>query len=83
MNRNGKTMWETQAGKFTNSNKVNIYFCLTEFSATKKVTCKCHMEESNKGRYDMILGRDLVTAPVLDLRFYNNAIVGREGPYLG
>ena len=28
-------MWETQAGKFTTSNKVNVDLCLPEFSATK------------------------------------------------
>ena len=32
-----KTTWETQAGKFTTSKKVNVYICLTEFSATKSV----------------------------------------------
>ena len=29
------TMCETQEGKFTASKKVNVDFCLTEFSATK------------------------------------------------
>ena len=33
-----KTMWETQAGKFTTSKKVYIEFLLLEFSATKIVT---------------------------------------------
>ena len=60
-------MWETQAGKFNTSKKVNVYFCLPEFSSTKIVTWKCHIDESTKGRYDMILGRDLLTALVLVL----------------
>ena len=33
-----ETTWETQSGKFATSKKVNIYFCLPEFSATKIVT---------------------------------------------
>ena len=40
----------------------NIDFCLPEFSATKIVMWKCHVGESTEGRYDMILGRDLLTA---------------------
>ena len=44
---------------------------------------KCHEDESSTGRYDMILGRDLLTALVLDLKFYKNVIYGGEGPYKG
>ena len=31
----------------------------------------------------MILGRDLLTTLVLDLKFYKNVIYGGEGPYKG
>ena len=55
-------MWETQAGKFTTSKKVNIDFFSPDFSATKIVTWKFHVDESTNGIYDMILGRDLLTA---------------------
>ena len=63
----GKTMWKTQAGKFTTSKKVNIDFCLPEFSATKIVTWKCHIDKYTNGRYDMILCRYLLTALGMDL----------------
>ena len=76
-------MWETQAGKFTTSKKVNIDFCPPEFSATKIVTWKFHVDESTNGRYDMILGRGLLTAPGLDLEFSKNVIIGGEGLYEG
>ena len=62
-------MWETQARKFTTSKKANVEFYLPEFSVTKIVTWKCHMDDSTKGRYDMILGRHLLTALGLDLKF--------------
>ena len=62
-------MWETQYGKFTTSKKVNIYFCLPDFSAIKTVTWKCHVDEPDNGRYGMILGRDLLTALGLDIKF--------------
>ena len=69
-------MWETQSGKFTTSNKVNVDFLLLEFSAAKIVTCKCHINESTNGRYNMILGRGLLTALVLDIKFSDNVIIG-------
>ena len=74
---------ETQSGKFTNSKKVNLYLCLPEFSGTKIVTWKCHVDEYTNGRYDMILGRDLLTALGIDLNFSKNVISGGEGPYEG
>ena len=74
-------MWETQCGKFTTSNKVNVDLCLPDFSATKIVKWKCHVDESTSGIYDMILGRYLLTALVLDLKFSDEVIIGGEGPY--
>ena len=72
-------MWENQAGKFMNSKKVNAEFFLPEFIATKIVTWKCHVKKSTNGRYNMILGRDLLNSLVLDIKFYENAIIGGEG----
>ena len=74
-------MWETQSRKFTTSKKVNVDFCLPEFSATKIVTCKCHVYEFTNGRYNMILGRYLLNALGMDLKFSKNVIYGEEGPY--
>ena len=42
-----KTTWGTQARKFTTSKKVNVDFCLPEFSATKIVSWKCHVDKKN------------------------------------
>ena len=39
------------------------------------------MDDSTKGRYEIILGRDLLTALVLYLKFFGRVIVGGEGPY--
>ena len=71
--------WETQAGKFTTSKKVNVDFCQPEFISKNTVTWKCHVDESTNGRYDMILGRYIRTAVILDLKFSENVILGREG----
>ena len=45
------------------------------------MTCKCHLDESTNGRYDMILGRDLLNALGLDLKFSDCVILGGYGPY--
>ena len=47
------------------------------------MTWKCHLEESTNGIYDMILGRDLITSLGLGLKFFDNVIIGGEGPYEG
>ena len=69
-------MWENQSGKFTTPKKVNIYFLLPEFSATKILTWKFHMDELNNSKYHMILSIDLLTALILDLKISNNVIIG-------
>ena len=49
--------WNTQAGNITNNLKVKIDFTLPGISATNVVTWNCHVDDSDKGRYNMILGR--------------------------
>ena len=51
----------TQSGNITTNIKVKLDFTLPTLSATNVVTWKCHVDDSSKGRYDMILGRDLLT----------------------
>ena len=60
--------WYKQAGKITTNIKVQIYFTLPEISAPKIVTWNCHVDNSSKGSYYMILGRDLWTSLVLNLK---------------
>ena len=60
--------------------KVRIDYNLPEFSATKIVMWECHMDESAKGRYDMILGRYILTEVVLNLKHSKHAIKSGDGP---
>ena len=53
--------WHTQAVNITTNIKVNTYFILTSLSVTNFVTWKCHVDDSTKDRYDMILGRYILT----------------------
>ena len=53
--------WQTQARNINTNIKVNVDFTLPELSATNVVTWKCHEDDSDKGGYDMILVRYLLT----------------------
>ena len=53
--------WHTQAGKITTNLKVRIDFALPGPSATKIMMQNCHVYDTAKGRYDMIIGRCLLT----------------------
>ena len=64
-----ETTWETQAGKFMTSKKLNVDFCLPEFSATKIVSWKWQVASSSNNRYDMVLGRYILTPLGLYLKF--------------
>ena len=44
---------------------------------------KCHVDESTISRYDTILGRDLLTALGLYLKFLEKFIIGGDRPYEG
>ena len=44
---------------------------------------KFHVDKKTNSRYDMILGRDLLTSLRLDLKCYQNLIIGDEGLYEG
>ena len=75
------TRWETQAGKFTTSQKDNIDLCIPEFSSTKILSWKYHADNKTNRGYDMILGRDLLTSMGLDLNISEDIIIGGEGTY--
>ena len=47
------------------------------------MTLKYHVDESTKGSYNMILGRDLLAALSLDFKFSNRVVVGVKVPYKG
>ena len=53
--------WHTQAVNITNNIKVKVYFTLPALSMTNVVTWKCHVDDSARGRYDMILGQYILT----------------------
>ena len=48
--------WHTQEDSITTNLKVKIGFTLLELISAKILTYNCHVNDSAKGRYDMILG---------------------------
>ena len=69
------TTWNTKGGNFTTKYTANVKFTLPELDANKIVTWKCHVDDSDEsGRYDMIIGRDLLAALSLSLDFGNDVI---------
>ena len=57
--------------------------CLPELSATKIATWNFRVYESAEGRYNMIPGRNLRTSLVLDIKFYDNVIIGGDRTFEG
>ena len=53
--------WHTKDGNITTNLKVKMDFALPALSATNVVTWKFHVDDSAKVRYNMILGRYLLT----------------------
>ena len=60
--------WNTQARNITTNLKVNIDLTLPALSATDVVTWNCHVDDSAKGGYDMILGGYILTELGLNLK---------------
>ena len=71
--------WQTQASNITTNLKVEINFARTEFSATKIVMWDCHVDDSDKYRYNMILGRDLFKTLLLNTHFSEHVIEAGDG----
>ena len=59
--RDNLIQWHTQTGNITANLKIKIYLTLPELSVTNIVTWNCHVDDSARGRYDMILGIYILT----------------------
>ena len=57
-----------------------IDFTLPDFSAKIIEMWECHVDESTKGRYNMILGRDILTELGLSLKFSEHVTIWGDGP---
>ena len=71
--------WHTQARDITTKLKDKKYFTLPELCATEIMTWNCHVNDSAKGRYDMILGRDILKTLGLNLKLFYYVIESDYG----
>ena len=75
--------WKTQAGNITTNINVEIYFTLPAISAANVVTWHCHVDESDKGRYNMTLGQDILKELGLNLKCSEHVVEADDGPFKG
>ena len=75
--------WHTQAGSITTNLKVKIYFTLPELCVMKIVICNFQVDDSTKGGYYMILGRDILTDLGSNIKFSDHVIEADDGPFKG
>ena len=61
--------------------KVKWDFTLPALSLTDVVMWNCHVDDSDKGRYGMILGWYLLTELVLYLKLSEHVIEADDGPF--
>ena len=59
--KDAQMQWHTQARNITTNIKVKVDFTLTTRIATNLVTWRFLVDDSAKGKYDIILGRDILT----------------------
>ena len=75
--------WHTQAGNINTNLTVEVDFNSPELTAKNVVKCKSCVDDSAKGSYDIILGRDILTELGLNSRLYDHIIEADDGPFKG
>ena len=75
--------WQTQAINITTNLMVKIDLNLPELSVTKIVTWNCHLGDSTKGKYDIVLGKYITTVLVFNLKISDHVIEAYYGPFKG
>ena len=66
--------WHIQAVNITTNLKVKIDFTLPELSATKIVAWNCHVHDSVKSVYEIVLGRHILILLGLNLKLSQRVI---------
>ena len=74
------TTWNTAAGHMTTTGRCKIQFILPEFHSDRVISWDAHVHESTvTQKYDMIIGRDLLNALNMDIRFSDQTITWEDG----
>ena len=76
--------WSTQGCDFYTNPKFKVGIVIPKLYATKIITWNFHVDDlQGNHKYNMMLGRDILSEPKIDLRFSNNIIRGNGGAYTG
>ena len=67
-NAKQEQQWSTSDGDLTTKTKTATSFSFPELNSNKLINQSLHVVDLNIDRYDMIIGRDLVRSPVIDIR---------------
>ena len=68
--------WNTKGGTFKTHRTVNCLFALPEFFKHREVKWTMYVDETNNlSRYDMIIGRDLMSELGIDIKFSTGEIL--------
>ena len=75
-----KTNWSTAAGVITTTHKCRIQIILPEFNDTKVIEHDVHIFNGDMSlKYDMIIGRDILSAAEIDIKFSDHTICWEDG----
>ena len=77
------TQFHTHARNITTNIKVKVYFTLPALSTTNVVIYKCHVDDSPKGRYFMILEKYILTKLRLNIKLFEHVIKSDDGTLKG
>ena len=72
-----------QAGNINTNLTVKVNFTLPELSTMNVVTWICHVYDSSRGRYDMILGQYLFNRISIGFKISDHIIEAYDGPFKG
>ena len=65
--------WHTSAGVFATNQKVKVNFLIPDLHEKRLINHEFHVAK-DLGRYDMIIGRDLLSALQINIQFSDNSI---------
>jgi len=74
MTKTSPTTWNTAAGPLNTSEQVDIEFALPELSPSATIKATVHVHPAKITRYDMIIGRDMLTELGIDVLFSTSTI---------
>ena len=71
---NKSTQWRTNTGTFNTKYEIPLTFTIPAFAPRKEITWKAQIDETemNLHGFDLIIGRDLLQALRMDIRFSTN-----------